>query len=940
MKIFAYAALISLTLAGCANPYGLKLDSINLEAKQTIGVIQFTDPKLYKREALINERKGERAYLNTLLGKTEKDDFKIEPEIVRELETIRAFSATLGLKADPIAGTNFKRDTEIAELKHQYELTRLDMQLSQLKRDAELLKDQLDKQQAPSQSAGTPGSNAAVNSNVTAPDLVALITQIETLRGKLEARLGADVPSPKKATGVAGPIDTFNDISAYRDVLKGAINTASLDELHDKNGNSLFRVQLKATVLPGTKDHLDTLGVLRMEVGPPTFLDDDKGQLYLKWLLHVNRNLNLAPDTRSPPKEKRIRTSPNLIILGQIGDLYDITLLELPKQGMKESDKVKKSSECKGVRATERMPDVCWYVRIATPPLSPNSVRFSDVLDRSDQFVNRVTGILDGARESLITMKSFGIADMPDDLFTLTPDCRAFRSPASSTTFLLRADDPKRAGTTPAHALAQAQSIRTWWPHASAVIGFLAGNDFGDDAVAQSLSSQLSESLDKIRSAHEAAGAFLVAVAVKNPACRAQILTPTNIVAPPVFNTIIDKIQTETRTTVYDVAPTERVQRVSTVARAADAIALAAAAAGQLPSYGIGASGNFAYSRTATGKADALERAPLVVGFVEPGTNTNEKKTMPSFGWLLGPQVSVDPEKQALVLSQRVKPYDLYADLSLPGWWPYFELKTHTAWAPDWRSAADGHTIITDKEKALQRIMKVPMSQNAADLDGLTTLLIEKSTGEHVAYPTIFSIEPQVISACAGGIKLQVRGENIWRASLVHIGGLAIKDADIEVLPDMRGVLVSIPTKDIPKITDGSNVVTIWTKDGPASFPITFENKRKPDGTCEELRAQTPKGPVIMAVAPATISVCDTNAVFTVVGKELDGAKSAVFGTMAAKSIAEVGPKNGTVVEIMVPDIDGKKKMVGLNKMTLAIRTPKGAATADVGVVQSSTECK
>jgi len=927
----------SMLLAACTNPYALKLNSINMEAEQQAGVIQFTDPKLYKREALINERKGERTYLNKLLDKTESDDFKIEPEIVRELETLRAFSASLGLKVDPAAGANFQRDTEIAELKHQYELTRLDMQLSQLKRDAELLKDQLAKQQTPLQQVGTPSSNTPVTSAVTAPDAAALISTIDALRGKLEDRLkAADVPPPRKTTGLAGPIDIFNDISAYRDVLKSAINAASLDELHDKDGNSLFRVQLRATVLPPNKDYLDTLGVLRMEVGRPTLSAEDKRQLYLKWLLHVNRNLNLVPDPGNPVEEQRIRTSPGLVTMGQIGDLYEITFLELPKLRLKAPDKAQAEPQCKGVQQAQRRPDLCWYVRIATPPMSPNGVTLAQLLDMTVQFPERGTGTLLGAHKSLKEAKDFTGTSIPDAVFRLGADCVAFTSAASSTTVLQRSDNRNRKGTTPTDALAQARSVRTWWPYVSAIVGFLTEIDFGNDAVAQSIPNQLSQTLDKFRSVHEAAGAFLTEVAAKNPVCKAQILTPAIAVVPPIFGTIIDSIAT--RVAVYDVAPTERVQRISTAARAADAISLAAAVAGQLPSFGIGASGNFAYSRTATGKADALERVPLVVGFAEPRTNTNE--SMPSFGWLLGPQVSLDPETQSLVLNQRVKPYDLYADLSLPGWWPYFELTTYTAWAPEWRSAKNGATVTG---AALKRIVRIPMEHNGADLDGLTTLLLAKSTGEQrVAYPNILSIEPRVVSACADTIKFQVRGENIWRASLVHVGGLAIKDANIEVLPDMRGVLVSVPTKDIPKIIDGANIVTIWTKDGPASFPITFEDKRKSDGKCETRTTPPPEstGPKMTAVAPDAISVCDTDAVFTVVGKNLDGAKSAVFGSMAANSVAEVGPQDGTVVQIVVNGIDGKKKMAGLDKITLVVRTPKGAATTDVKVIRSPTECK
>ncbi len=936
MKKFALVALILLTASACGNPYGLKFDSVNLDADQQKGVIQFTDPKLYKREALINERKRERAYLKKLLDKTEEDTFAIEPEIVRELETIQAFSASLGLKIDPTAGANFQRDTEIAELKHQFELTRLDMQLSQLKRDAELLNDQLSNQQTLSQSVGTPSGSTTVNSSVTPPDPTTLITKIEDLRAKLENRLNAQVSQPRKvSTAVAGPIDTLNDISAYRNALKSAMNTVSLDELHDKGGNSLFRVQLKATVLPGDKDYLDTLGVLRMEIGKPTWTVDDKRELYLKWLLHVNRNLNLVPDPQNATDEKRIRTSPGLVTLGQIGDLYEITLLEIPKQGTTEISNDIGAFRCKGVQQTERFPDACWYVRVATPPLSSSGVTLAQMLDQSVQFSSRVTGTLLGARKSLIEGKGFDGIPLPESTSILNMDCKTFVSAENETFILQRTDDRNRKGTTLKAALVQAQSVRTWWPYASAVIGFLTEFQFGNGPSEQAIPKQLTQVLTRFRSVHEAAGAFLIELAKRNPSCKAQILTPAITVTPDVFKAIIESANP--RVSVYDVAPTERVQRISTAARAADAIALAAAATGQLPSHGIGLSGNFAYSRTATGKADALERAPLVVGFAEPGADTNQHK--PSFGWLLGPQIGLNPEDQSLFLSQRVKPYELYADLSLPGWWPHFELRTFTAWAPEWRSTTDGSTITSE---ALKRVVTVPMEHNAADLDGLTSLILETTTGERVAYPTILSIEPPEVSACADNIELQVRGENIWRASLVHIGGLAIKDASIEVLPDMRGVLVSVPTKDIPKIDNGQNLVTVWTKDGPASFPISFDNKRKADGTCEARTAPAPqpKGPVITSVAPSAISVCDTDAVFTVVGKNLQNIGSAVLGTMTASSVSEVGPRNGTVLEIKVNGIDGKKKIDALQFINLAIRTPKGATTADINVVQSPTRCK
>ncbi len=52
-------ALLPISVMGCSNPYSLTISDIDYMSEQTPGVIQFTDPKLYNREALINERRKE-----------------------------------------------------------------------------------------------------------------------------------------------------------------------------------------------------------------------------------------------------------------------------------------------------------------------------------------------------------------------------------------------------------------------------------------------------------------------------------------------------------------------------------------------------------------------------------------------------------------------------------------------------------------------------------------------------------------------------------------------------------------------------------------------------------------------------------------------------------------------------------------------------------------
>src|SRR5690348_3772519 len=86
-------------LSGCKSPYALKTSAINYDAKQIAGSIHFTDPKLYKREALINERNAETTYLQDLLKNSVNAQF--HPEILRELQTIASLAAALGVRFDP-----------------------------------------------------------------------------------------------------------------------------------------------------------------------------------------------------------------------------------------------------------------------------------------------------------------------------------------------------------------------------------------------------------------------------------------------------------------------------------------------------------------------------------------------------------------------------------------------------------------------------------------------------------------------------------------------------------------------------------------------------------------------------------------------------------------------------------------------------------------------
>ena len=434
-----------------------------------------------------------------------------------------------------------------------------------------------------------------------------------------------------------------------------------------------------------------------------------------------------------------------------------------------------------------------------------------------------------------------------------------------------------------------------------------------------------------------AANELLAAISAKFPKCPEHRFVTLS--APAEFTQAINN--SVQRVAAYDVAPAERVQAVSTAARAAEALALAASIAGSLPESGLGARGNLAFSRSAIGKADAIELAPIVVGFTEPVHTSNdgqEPETNSSFGWLLGPKAVIDPKWQELTFVHPVKPYELYADLSLPGWWPWFKLKTYTAWAPNWRQAVNSTATLDTSTETVERTVKVPMRHNAGDMDGLTTVLLKAAAVPVLGAPRIARVEPNMVSPCDGQIDFQIWGDNVWRASVVHLGGRAIdreqKVGDgsmttaIKVLPDMRGIVASVDISQIPIRRDAEGTLTVWTPDGRDTTAISFYDELQKDNTCKkkaQARPQAkPSAPSISALRPGRISACAGMAKFQLLGVNLTANSQINVGGVVATEVAVLPSKRGLSFNLKVSDIVAIENQTA----TVSVSTGGGDASA------------
>lgn len=818
-KIMALSSVLSLSIcvSGCGNPYAVGAGRLNYNASEAPGSILFTDPKLYKREALINERRKEVEYLNKLID--DSKDVTFTPEISRELQTVATISAALGAKFDPAAAINYRRDAETGAIQQEMQVIKLQLQLDQLKRDAELFRQGLQTQTTPVNTGL--GTGAQAPSDASSPAGAAaterLNTAIEALQRALATANVTNATALQATTLKSNPIDEFLDRSAYRGLLNSAKNAANLDELHDKEGAALVRLSLTATLLPPLKDYQDTLGVLRMTINPPDWRGPALERLYRDWIDYINDVMNRKDDNAIYSED------PELIGLRTVGDLFDVVYYYF-------GDK-----DCPGIalKAIEGSP--CKRLTLAVPRTA-NTMSLLNV--GRDRFENSVD-IFAANSESFNFDRMFGSAASQllnsgnAPIFQkLTSNGKCLIDPVSST---LKKEIPAGEGRTLPLRSAIAAALDLYWVTSQlSIIEIQAQRTLRGSGVQSR--ANLIESLAR---ANWGAGRVITALTEngRHSQCSVSVGDFVKAYVPPRF---ADRVINDSKVTIYEVGPREQVQQLSTLARASEAIGLAAAIAGQIPSQGIGIDSNIAFSRSASGKADALERVPVLISFAEPsaslyGADGNADKdfpdvTAPAFGWLLGPRMALDPEKQSMVLEHRPRPYDLSVDLSVPGWWPSLTLETTTAWAPNWRNGRG--QILTAPMPG--RRVPVGLSPNRADFASLTDRLRGTSS---IRRAEIREVRPSVVSACAADLSLEVVGDGIWRSESVLVGGRQFDTSKISILPDMRGVLVKIDQARFPARLTGTDMqqgvdVVAMTPYGAAPYRVRLVDAKE-DGTCK-----------------------------------------------------------------------------------------------------------
>lgn len=871
-------ASATIALSACSTPYSDRLSVIDWNATPALGTISVSQPRLFQRASLINERRLDTDWLSQQLEASRTIDFK--PEIARELEQITAVAAALGLAFDPASAVNYRRANDTGDLQQQIQVIKLQWQLDQLKRDAELAREKFATQtelvNSVPNSAGVSAPPPAV-SGVSAAAVDQLKSSIDRLITSITTRLDVDGKPPAIAQTSANPADVFRDRSAYRDLLKSARNAASLDDLHDHGGAALIRLNFQAMVLPDRATS-NIPGVIQMKITPPVMESADVQRLYRSWLDYVNQKLN----THSAMGWQ----ANNEILISGAADNFDLVEYlfapapPAPSHAAAEA-KAKTKAGKKGNTNSSAAPALAGVATPVCPGWLLHGRREVPGCERLVFAIPKFAGTSgqEGATSTLEQYATWFNRNVSDDADRTQFIASHQRVVAHAKTLAASCRLPTVVASAPNEVIMLDQDLR------QAQIRSTAGDVFAalyrhirrlrdiagpiTDAEAQLIATRAARAKQLLLTFEQVAYD-----GCDTEARRAFRNSMPNLYVPFSFSDILNG---DGRVVVYDIGPREQVQQVSTVSRVANSLALAVSLAASVPKSGAAANAAANYSRQSIGKAAALERAPALVGFSNGS----------SFGWVVGPKATLDP-KGSLKLEQSLRTLDLSVDLSVPRWWPSFTIETTTAWVPN-RNAVTSGTVQLESSRSVQE--KVPLEANDSDYMVLTARLMQGGLKE--TRPVSLQadlLSRQSVSACRA-TSIYLQGPNIWRAENVLIAGYRLDQGAITVSPDMNGVLLNVPALDelVGDIAANTVPVFVLTRYGSIWGDVGYV-PRPAGGSCKPVVKKVPDGPSITSVVPTQFRA-GADVVFTIIGNKFDGLNKVTINGQPGTLIVDKGGK-------------------------------------------------
>lgn len=977
-------ALALAVLSGCGafeRAFSGSADAIDEISPQAAASIHLSPPQVFTREQLINDRMREDGFLVAQLANAASAP--LGNSLSRDLQVITTLAAQLSVSVDPALKLNFQRANEQADLQQQINVTQLRAQLLTLQNQLAQLS--LVSADPAASAAPTASPNAA-----SAPTTVAFAgstkdsdARIAALQARIDAVLGSlaeAVKTPRPNT-VAGTLeDEFEDRLALRSRIREEINANLLDDSHDVDGNSLYHLQFMSTVMPGAKKA--QYGVARLSI---THRDgsEDYDLLYHTWLAAITNRMNQNLMRRGGDGKEPL----NYKVLGPLTGLYDVARIPLTDRAR---DGLRDGPSRGGAKPDELM--------IAVHP--GQRARFEGEKDQRESLRLFTQQLLADAWDN----PGHGCVQ---ELFRSMGMALAWAPPKGSVPVDTSVTCGKVLGGTREKfaALAAADRRLVMIEDTSAILPLarsvleivpsveVAVHALGDRSlVSNSVKLRGDAELVKFRNAYEASrdlyyflrltclraqgkdrkAALALMARPRDPKVAEQpcdefdsdAVVNAAKTAPARFKWAlgapvpeIDGVQAPAPDPERDVPkvvafpyntdPMMRVQRVSTVASAANAIELAAGLSAQMPGSGASVGGGVDFARRTSGRVDAMERVPEVIGFAgaSPGSEGYE------FGWVFGPRLSVDTDGSKLLLRQRARTVPVSADISVPGWWTRATLKVRVAWRGGFNDS--GGMVGENAQAFTEYELPVKFRLNRASYDALTVTVMRRLTSQGYHQARIDNVRPEVLPICkdaaSSKVTLLIYGVDLWRNPRVFLGGTAVPQDGISVLPDMTGLAATVDTATLSKqALRADGTVVVWTNHGVAEATIRTQVSANCEAAAGQAAAatETTLTTTIERVSPSQLSSCDDRATIALSGRNLPREKRFYrLGTvpaLTAEPLAVSGADGdasgadgaeGPTRTVAVTFLRLTKANVGLGKAALSVVGADGLVSVPIEVV-------
>ncbi|SFW26689.1 hypothetical protein [Nitrosovibrio sp. Nv17] len=809
-RVFILAAFV-LELSACSfgKPYATGMGSLDEKSAQTAARILLSPPQVFTRERLINDRLKEESFLLDQLEKSKEE--KLGWNLTRNLETLSALSGQMSLSVNPVSKFNFENQAQKANLQQQIEVTQLQGQLLNVQNQLKAL--QAGTGTGPSTPANAPATTVTPgtdNLNVDGELYKRLDKLIEAISSK-GVLLG---PSTDLPTGTLE--DEFEDRLALRVRIREAINANSLDDVHDKDGNVLYRLQFTATILPGGKK--GQFGVARLTIEPPKLKPKDIKWLYHTWLSAVTSRMNQEKGGDKSADDKGLIYE----VLGPMTGLYDVATLRLPLEGQDKEKHTFKVAVYPGHKSHFEITDHERHYELMVIHEIFHKLEKEGRLNECLQ--KKLENCLKEIEKSdLYKRISQEIIKFPTEIKLRNIDAMVMEkfiehvlkiAPSVEAAIFALGDRGHVTGDV--RRVAQ-EELSIYMKTYTSAKWILEKVEEGKETPVPGTTSDACDASDKVKA--EIPRGFMKGLGLNEGK-----------------HGCIEIKSDSWRAYPYGIDPVLRSQRMSTLASAANALDLAMAVSAQVPSIPLSLGGSAGYSQLAAARVDAMERVPRVFGFAGPGDDEDDSDSgcrdgavcKYEFGWIFGPKLMLDPKGHKLSLRQDARTEKVSVDISVPGWWPGATLKVQTAWKG--RFVGGGGILKGEGDNAHKEYeLPIRFRSNLSSFDALTVKLAEELTAQGFHQARIDMVRPASIPLCkAPSVKdltVLIYGMDLWRNPRVFFGGRMVKSESVSVLPDMAGLSVVIDISSLPREVllrsdKKDRTLVVWTSHGNAEIPL------------------------------------------------------------------------------------------------------------------------